>query len=394
MFLIKGKIVTPFQVINEGKILIDKDKIVQVGRIKEFPSSTKIFNIPESIIVPGFIDIHIHGLGKYNTKGKASIIGMSRLEPCYGTTGFVPSLGDATHKECLQFLEDIKEVIEYQPPRGAKVLGAHLEGPYVNSDMKGGLDEKYLRLPKPEEYQELIGVAGKDLRIMTLSPELPDAIDLIKFLRRNGTIVSLGHSMAKENDLREAIKAGLTHVCHLYNAFPLPKQRKLGVKEPTLADICLSTDGLTIEIICDGIHVHPVMIRLAIKATGLKNIIAITDSRMGTGLAEGIYEMSDGRRFFTEKGGVPRLVNDKKIIVGSILTMNYALKNLAEKCGLSLFQACQLTSLNPAKIMGIDKITGSIEVGKKADVVVLDGNFECLATFIEGRLVYQRNNES
>lgn len=236
--------------------------------------------------------------------------------------------------------------------------------------------------------------ASNFLRIMTLSPELPDAIDLIKFLRRNGTVVSLGHSMAKENDLREAIKAGLTHVCHLYNAFPLPKQRKLGVKEPTLADICLSTDGLTIEIICDGIHVHPVMIRLAIKATGLKNIIAITDSRMGTGLAEGIYEMSDGRRFFTEKGGVPRLVNDKKIIVGSILTMNYALKNLAEKCGLSLFQACQLTSLNPAKIMGIDKITGSIEVGKKADVVVLDGNFECLATFIEGRLVYQRNNES
>ncbi len=394
MFLIKGKIVTPFQVINEGKILIDKDKIVQVGRIKGFPSSTKIFNIPESIIVPGFIDIHMHGLGKYDTKGKTNIIGMSRLEPCYGTTGFVPSLSDATHKECLQFLEDIKEVIKYQPQRGAKVLGAHLEGPYINPDMKGGMDEKYLRLPDTEEYQELIRVGGKDLRIMTLSPELPDVIDLIKFLHRNGTVVSLGHSMAKENDLREAIKAGLTHVCHLYNAFPLPKQRKLGVKEPALADICLSTDGLTIEIICDGIHVHPVMIHLAIKATGLKNIIAITDSRMGTGLPEGTYEMSDGRKFFTKKEDVVRLVEDKRIIVGSILTMNYALKNLVEKCGLSLFEACQLTSLNPAKVVGINKITGSIKVGKKADLVVLDGNFECLATFIEGRLVYQKNNEN
>ena len=100
--------------------------------------------------------------------------------------------------------------------------------------------------------------------------------------------------------------------------------------------------------------------------------------------------MSDGRRFFTKKEGLPRLVNDKKIVVGSILTMNYALKNLVEKCGLSLSEACQLTSLNPAKIMGINKITGSIAVGKKADVVVLDDNFECLATFIEGRLVYQR----
>lgn len=394
MFLIKGKVVTPLEVIDEGEILIDKDKIVKVGKIKKSPSSVKVFNIPGAIIVPGFIDIHMHGLGKHGPKGKENIIGMSCLEPRYGTTGFIPTLASATHKEYLQFLEDVKEVIKAQPEKGAKVLGAHLEGPYINPAMKGGMEEKYLRLPKSEEYQELIRVGGKDLRIMTLSPELPGSIDLISSLGKNGTVVSLGHSMAKEDDLRKAIKAGLTHICHLYNAFPPPQQRELGVREPALADICLSTDGLTAEVTCDGIHVHPVMIRLAIKAMGMENVVAITDSMMGTGLPEGVYEMSDGRKFFTEKEDVARLVENKKTIVGSILTMNYALRNLVKKCKLSLPQAFQLTSLNPAKVIGMDKITGSIEVGKKADVAIFDANFECLMTFAEGKLVYQRNNEN
>ena len=394
MFLIKGKVVTPLEVIDKGKVLIDKDKIVKVGKIKESPFSAKIFDIPGAIIVPGFIDIHMHGLGKHGPKGKENIIRMSCLEPRYGTTGFIPTLGCATHKEYLQFLQDVKKVIIAQPEKGAKVLGAHLEGPYINPDMKGGMDEKYLRLPDTEEYQELIRVGGKDLRIMTLSPELPGAIDLISSLGKNETVASLGHSIAKEDDLRKAIKAGLTHICHLYNAFPSPQQRELGVREPSLADVCLSTDGLTAEVICDGIHVHPIMIRLAIKAMGLENVVAMTDSMMGTGLPEGIYEMSDGRKFFTKKEDVARLVEDKRMIVGSILTMNYALRNLVKKCGLSLPQASRLTSLNPAKVIGMDKITGSIEVGKKADVAVLDTNFECLMTFVEGKLVYQRNNES
>ena len=186
------------------------------------------------------------------------------------------------------------------------------------------------------------------------------------------------------------MEAGLSHICHLYNAFPPQKQRELGVREPALADICLAMGGLTAEISCDGIHVHPAMIRLAIKAMGAENIVAITDSMVGTGLPEGIYEMSDGRKFCTKKEDVARLVENKRIIVGSILTMNYALKNLVEKCGLSLSQASRITSLNPAKVIGIDKITGSIEIGKKADLAVLNSNYECLITFVEGRLVYRR----
>ncbi len=395
MFLIKGKIVTPLEVIDKGGILIEKDKIVKVGKIKELPSSAKVFNIPESVVVAGFIDIHMHGLGKYGPKGKENIIGMCCLEPRYGTTGFIPALASATHKEYLEFLQNVKEVIKTQPEKGAKVLGAHLEGPYINRAMKGGMHEKYLRLPDTEEYQELIRVGGKDLKLMTLSPELPGSIDLISSLGKNGTVVSLGHSIAKEDNLRKAIKAGLTHICHLYNAFPPPRERELGVREPSLADICLSIDGLTAEVICDGIHVHPTMIRLAIKTMGLENIVAITDSTAAAGLPGGIYETPDGRKFSTEKGDVARLVeeDDKGMIVGSILTMNYALRNLIKKCGLSLYQASRLTSLNPAKVIGIDRITGSIEAGKKANVAILDANFECLMTFAEGKLVYQGNNE-
>jgi len=391
MFILRGKVVTKEDVIDEGEVVIDKGKIIKVGKIKR-PSlpSSKIFHIPESIIVSGFIDIHMHGLGKYGPKGKENIIGISYLEPRYGTTGVIPTLASATHHEYLQFLQDVKEVILNQPENGAKVLGAHLEGPYINSEMKGGMDEKYLRLPQPEEYEELIKVGGKALKIMTLSPELPGSIPLIKSLCENGTVVSLGHSMATEDDLKKAMKAGLSHICHLFNAFPPEKPRELGVREPKLSDICLVTEGLTAEIICDGIHVHPLMIRLAIKVMGLNNIVAMTDSMVGTGLPEGIYKMSDGRKFYTKKGDVARLVENKRMIVGSILTMNYALRNLVKKCGLSLAEGSRITSLNPAKVIGLDKEVGSIEVGKKANLVVLNEDFECLLTFIEGKLVYQK----
>jgi len=392
MFIIRGKVVTKDNVIDEGEVVIDKGRIIEVGKIKRpFLPSPKIFHIPESIIVPGFIDIHMHGLGKYGPKGKENITGISCLEPRYGTTGVIPALASATHQEYLKFLRDIKEVILNQPENGAKVLGAHLEGPYINLEMKGGMDEKYLHLPRPEEYEELIKVGGRTLKIMTLSPELPGSIPLIKSLYENGTIVSLGHSLATEDDLRGAMKAGLSHICHLFNAFPREKPRELGVREPKLSDICLVTEGLTAEVICDGIHVHPLIIRLAIKAMGLNNIVAMTDSMVGTGLPEGIYEMSDGRKFYTKKDDVARLVENKRMIVGSILTMNYALKNLITKCGLSLLEASQITSLNPAKVIGLDNKVGSIEVGKRANLAVLNADFECLLTFIEGKLVYQKN---
>ena len=390
MFIIRGRVVTLDGVIDNGEILVDKEKIVRVGKVEKYFPSVEVFDIPESVIVPGFIDIHMHGLDKYTTKGKENIIGISCLEPHYGTTGFLPTLACATHNDYLKFLQDVKEAIKHQPENGAKILGAHLEGPYVNPAMKGGMDEKYLRFPRVEEYQELIRVGGKYLKIMTLSPELTGSIDLIKSLRKNGTVASIGHSTATEDELRKAMEAGLSHICHLYNAFPPQKQRELGVRELALADICLAMGGLTAEIICDGIHVHPTMIRLAIKAMGVENIVAVTDSMVGTGLPEGIYEMSDGRKFCTKKEDVARLVENKRIIVGSILTMNYALKNLVEKCGLSLSQASRITSLNPAKVIGIDGQTGSIEIGKKADLAVLNSNYECLMTFVEGRLVYRK----
>lgn len=402
MFIIRGEVVTPEDVIDEGEVVVNKGKIVKIDKIKKcsYPPS-KIFHIPGSIIVPGFIDIHMHGLGKYgplfglgkySLRGKQDINSISSLEPCYGTTGFIPTFVCGSHEDYINFLQDVKEVIENQPEKGAKVLGAHLEGPYINPDRKGGMDEEYLRFPDPKEYQELIKVGGKYLKIMTLSPELPGSIDLIKALCKNGTVASLGHSAVAEEDLRKTMEAGLTHICHLYNTFPYQEDKEPGIREPDLAEICLSMDNLTAEIICDGYHVHPILARLAIKAIGLQNIVAITDSMVGAGLPGGVYEMSDGRKFSTERGDVARLVEDNRI-VGSVLTMNYALRNLVEKCGLSLPQASHLTSLNSAKVIGMDKMTGSLEVGKKADLAVLDPNFECLMTFVEGRLVYQRGNE-
>lgn len=162
------------------------------------------------------------------------------------------------------------------------------------------------------------------------------------------------------------------------------------MREPSLTDLCLITEELTVEIISDMVHVHPALAQLALKAKGEENVVSITDSMVGTGLPDGVYKMSDGREFSTRKDDVARLTRDSKVIVGSILTMNYALRNLVKKCGLSLIQASKLTSFNSARVMGLEEEIGSLEVGKSADLTVLNSSFDCLLTLIEGRVAYRK----
>lgn len=225
MIAIRGSVVTPVEVIKNGEVVIDKKRIVEIQRkAKSHLTGVQLYDIPGAIVVPGFIDIHTHGIGGFSTPGK--IRQMAEWKKRYGTTGFLPTLACATHKSYLDFLREVKKTMQNPPPETSKVLGAHLEGPYINPAMKGGMDEKYLRVPEEKEYKELIQTGGDALKLMTLSPELPRAISLIKALHKNGTVVSLGHSMATLEQVDRAIEAGLTHVCHLYNAFPSIRKKK------------------------------------------------------------------------------------------------------------------------------------------------------------------------
>jgi len=385
MLILRGTVVTPDGVHPGWEVRIEGERISEVG-----PASDRapggVVDFGDAWVLPGFVDLHTHGIGPHNPKSREGIAGMAEWEVKFGTTGFLPSLGSATKEEYLRFLEDVRSVQGAPPEGGARVLGAHMEGPFVNPKMKGGMDERFLRLPDPEEYKDYL---VPHLKLMTLAPELPGALELIGALVGNGTVASVGHSDAGVEDMERAVRAGLSHVCHLFNAFPERHEREKGVKQPSLAEICLATDGLTAELNGDGVHVNPLMIRLAAKAMGVENIVLITDSMEGTGLPDGVYRMTDGRLYRTRKGDVARLVDSPEVIVGSVLTMERGLRNLVELCGFPIHLASRMASLNPARVLGMDGEIGSIEPGKLADIAVLDRDYRVLMTVVSGEVIYR-----
>ncbi|HID10300.1 MAG TPA: N-acetylglucosamine-6-phosphate deacetylase [Candidatus Latescibacteria bacterium] len=382
MLVLRGTVVAPDGVHPGWEVRIEGERISEVGP-PSGQTSEEVLDFGEAWVMPGFIDLHTHGLGPHDPKSREGIVGMAEWKVRFGTTGFLPSLASATEEEYLRFLDDVRSVQDDPPEKGARVLGGHMEGPFVNPKTKGGMDERFLRLPDPEEYRKYL---VPQLKLMTLAPELPGALELIRALRDNGTVASAGHSDAGLEDMERAVEAGLSHVCHLFNAFPERPEREKGVKQPSLLEICLATEGLTAEVNGDGIHVHPLMIRLAVRAMGVENVVLITDSMEGTGLPEGVYRMTDGRRYRTRKGDVARLVDSPDIIVGSVLTMERGVKNLAELCGFSLHVASRMASLNPARVLGMEKEIGSIEPGKLADIAVLDHEYRVVMTLVGGEI--------
>ncbi len=379
----KGKIVTPAGVVD-GCVAFEHGRIVEIG--PSVRSGSNGFDFGAALIVPGFIDLHMHGLGQFRVFQVSEIVEVAQLELSYGTTGFLPTIGSLPPEQYVEFGHNVCKAQKESGPRAAKILGAHYEGPFINPQGKGGMDEAYLRPVDLQECKEYIDQANGALKLMTLSPELKGGEALIKLLRKYNIVASLGHSRASEEDLRVAVKAGLRQVCHLFNAFERSSLRDGWQWAPGLLEHILVTNELNCELICDMFHVLPEYVKLTANMLGPNRFIAITDSMQGAGLRPGKYKMVDGREFTTE-GPVARLTSTGTV-VGSILTMNRAFANLVERCNLDLVTASRFTSTNAARALGISDRLGSIEVGKCANLAVLDSDYHCMACFVEGRLVY------
>jgi len=296
-----------------------------------------------------------------------------------------------TEEQYIEFAGNVRAAQKESAGKTSRIIGAHFEGPFINPEGKGGMDGDYLRPMDLGECQRYIDKAGDVLRLMTLSPELKGGEEVISLLRRHDVVVSLGHSRATAQELERAKKVGLNHVCHLFNTFEKTELIDGWQWTPGLLENILISESLNCEVICDMFHVLAEYVKLAAKMLGPYRFVAMTDSMRGTGLIKGEYKMTDGRVFTTD-GPVARLVEDGTV-VGSILTMNRAFGNLVEKCSISLTDAARFTSTNAAMAMGIGSETGSVEVGKRADLAVLDSDYNCVATFLSGELVYDANND-
>jgi N-acetylglucosamine-6-phosphate deacetylase len=382
-----GSIITPFKLIKDQAVFIGKGKIIGIkdGKDIEKKANSEIIEVKDGFIVPGFIDVHIHGGGGFDVMdgNYEAIKQVAKTHSKYGTTSFLPTTMTMNKNKIIKSLKSIKEAYA-KGTRAAEVLGVNLEGPFINPLKKGAQKEEYIRNASVEEFMELNQAAGNLIRIVTIAPEMPEAKKLIRWLYKHNIIASVGHSNATYKQVQEGIAIGLNHVTHIFNAMTGFSQR-----EPGIVGAALFSPELIVEMIADGIHLHPLAMKLVTKVKEMDKIILITDSIRAAGKPDGIYNLGDQEVIVAD--GEARLKDGT--LAGSVLTLDKAVRNMVNIVGLSFIEAIRMVTINPAKCLGIEDKKGSLELGKDADIVILNKKLEVNATLVKGKIIYKRERE-
>ncbi|NQU07466.1 MAG: N-acetylglucosamine-6-phosphate deacetylase [Candidatus Abyssubacteria bacterium] len=378
-----GAVVLADTVLFKSDVLVKEDKIAEVGPDLRIPRGAEVIDATGHHIAPGFIDLHIHGAAgqMFEFADKDGFEKIAATLAGGGTTGFLATVAALPHENTL---EAIRAAVEFSGSDvGAKLLGIHLEGPYLNPEAAGAQIVSAMRRPSLEELAQYREAAAGLLKIMTLAPELDGALEVISSLKQNGIVASAGHSNATFDEMRGATQAGLTHVSHTFNAM-----RGLHHREPGVAGAALAMDMLTAELICDGHHVHPATVSVVMRCKPRDKIVLISDAVAALGLPEGDHDFL----------GVPVSVKDGAVrlkhsdnLAGSVLTLNTAIKNVFEWFGnIALREIFMMASLNAARVIGMDGSKGQIAAGKDADIVLIDEHFDVSLTMVGGRIAYRR----
>lgn len=368
-------------IVNEKTI----EKIIQeddINKYRELP----VIELKDSMIIPGLIDIHIHGSGGWSTSvaNKNHIEGLCKYLPSVGVTSYQPTLGGEETDEIGKILETIGAVIE-DDYEGARILGIHMEGPFLNPKKKGAFIVENLKEPSIELMESFIEKSKNNISHVTIAPELKHSHNLIKLLVEKNILVSGGHTNATIEETKEAIDQGISLSNHTCNA-----QSSIHHREPGALGGYLLDDRVYCELICDLFHVHPDMIKIIIKMKSTDKICMISDAIIGSGLKPGKYEFSE-RVITIDSEGWSRLSDGT--IAGSTKNLLFGFKNMVTNLGLSIEEVVKMSSYIPAKLARIEDKKGSIEEGKDADIVILDKDFNVLMTFVEGKLCFASTKE-
>ena len=356
------------------------DKIRQIGG---YVAGAEEIELPENAgVLPGFIDEHIHGAGGSdamdgNTKDLAIIAETVAKE---GTTSFLATTMTQSKENILKAMRAVKEYREAAGEQGARIAGVHLEGPFIAAAHKGAQPLEYVAAPDAKTFDEYNAACGNAIKIITLAPETDGALDFIRHIVAQGTVVSIGHTGAKYAEVKAAMEAGATNVTHTYNAQSPLHHREIGV-----VGSALLLEDLYCELICDTIHVSVPAMQLLVKNKRADKLALITDAMRAKGLADGVSEL--GGQTVYVKGGEARLADGT--LAGSVLRMNRALQNMVEKVGVPLTQAVDYCTINPASTLKMENEAGSIAEGKRADFAVLNDKFDVLYTVRDGKIIYK-----
>lgn len=371
----------------EGRGVITADLSVENGKIREIGENLKIdepYEVKDgSTVTAGFIDEHIHGAAGADAMD-GSVEALKTIANALareGTTSFLATTMTQSPENVKNALSAVNRYIGARFDCGARVLGAHLEGPFISLKHVGAQPKEYVQAPSVEAFKVYENASGGNIRLVTLAAEEPGAEGLIKYLNEKGIVASVGHTNAGYADIEKAKRAGLKCVTHTFNAQTALHHREVGV-----VGSAMLFDELTAELICDTVHVSVPAIKLMIKNKPHDKLVLITDAMRAKGMPDGESEL--GGQVVIVKGGEARLADGT--LAGSVLKMNDAVKNLITKCGASFTDAVDFATINPAKNLGVDGEYGSIAVGKAADFAVLSPEFEVELTVRDGNVVYKK----
>jgi N-acetylglucosamine-6-phosphate deacetylase len=374
-----GTILTPDQVILGHTLIVEGEKILQI--IPDAPSAQigkEIINVKGFFVVPGFIDIHVHGAFGSDTMDATSdaILEMGNYFARHGVTSFLPTTVAASARDIQAAIDNVANTP--QSSTGAHPMGIHLEGPYLSQEFRGAQPSQHLRSAEINEYKSWI--RDKAVRLITVAPEVAGVSDLIGVGTKAGIEFALGHTGATYEQAQAAVESGLRQATHTFNGMPAFQHRSPGVLGAVLSD-----DRIWAQIIVDGIHVHPAIVKFLIKAKGTDRTILITDAIRATGMPDGDYALGD--QMVHVKDGVAR--TDAGGLAGSTLTMDRALRNVMEFVEISLPEALPMATRVPATAMKLESHKGSIAPGFDADIVVLDESYQVRMTMVGGRVIYR-----
>ena len=394
-----GDVVVADRVVTEGMVIVDGERIgVVERRISDAPAGATIIDARGCHVVPGFIDVHVHGSQGTDVLDEgAPVARLASVLPAFGVTAFCPTSVACAPELLAAFLKQVNRA-RVGGTAGARVLPAHLESNFINPEFAGAQPVECLRLPPAApaspraERSETEGFSAndilavmashqEDIGVVTVAPELPGGIDLVRALAAAGHRVSLGHSGANYDTAMEAVEAGARHATHLFNRMPPVTHRS-----PGLVGAMLESPQVAVELIADGVHVHPAICRMAIAAKGTGRVIAISDGTAAAGLPVGATALLGGRRIHARSHAAEL---DDGTLAGSTATMDRIFATLITRCGASTVDAAAMCALTPARQLGLVG-HGVITEGAVADIVVLGPAFEVRHTIVGGRVVYSK----